>query len=214
MPFQTLGFDGTSIAAVDPTHKAMHAARRPKAVSSFSCGTGGSTGSPGAGLSLAAFKWSSQAKLALIRRVRIGLMTTAGVTGGPPELGLYITRAYTVNPSSAGVTASFAGNNQKNRSSQPPSEMVFGGGVLTFNQTGITTGTRTVDALPILSVMNTIAISDPAYAEFGGNVEDQPLVLYPNEGLELQNVIAASAGLYRWDITFEWDEILLADWIG
>src|SRR6478752_6972391 len=213
MAIQQLGADASSILAVDPTHKAAHVTLHPTEVSgSFLVQVAGTTAAaPAAGANLVSFRWGSATKQALIRRLRLEIMVTTASTAGIPEIAAYFARSFSASDS-AGTAVSLSGSNQKRRTSLATSEIASNGDFRFATGGVLTAGTRTLDPLPVLAVMVPLAIGPMNVGEFGGSIEDQPIVLAQNEGIVVQNLTAITTGIYRYHVQMEWDEVLNANW--
>lgn len=214
MAIQILGQDGSSVAAVDPTHKAQHVTLHPTEVAgSFLVQVAGTTAAaPGAAANLASFRWGDSTKNALIRRLRVEMLVTTASTAGIPEVAAYIARSFSASDT-GGTAVSMAGSNQKRRTSLATSAINTNGDLRFATGGTLTAGTRTLDPLPILAVMAPLAISAAAFSgEFGGSLEEQPIVLAQNEGIVIQNLTALTAAIYRYHVQFEWDEVTTANW--
>lgn len=105
-----------------------------------------------AGDPLIAFRWGSNAALAIILRVSINVVTTQVFSAtGVIERELIIARSWTASDT-GGTAVTLTGNNQKRRTSQGTSL------VTDFRFGPTTAGTRTLDAAPLASVVSFIPI--------------------------------------------------------
>jgi hypothetical protein len=213
MPVGLYGKDLASLVEVDSVHGGVHVSLRPTDVAgSFLAGLAGTTAAgPAAGANLASLRWTSATKLALIRRIRLELLVTTASSAGIPEIAAYVARSFSVSDS-AGTAVTTSGDNLKRRQSLASTALATGD--LRFATGGVlTAGTRTLDSLPIIQAMAPLAVGTGVqWAEFGGAIEDEPIVLAANEGLVIQNVAALTAGIFRFHVQLEWDEILNAKW--
>ena len=216
MPVQIHGTTLPKLLEVDTDHKAARVSLRPAQVAgSYLIAIAAATAAaPGAAANLVSFRFVSATHLALIRRLKLEMLVTTAATGaGIPEMGAYLARGFSASDS-GGTAVSLATNNGKRRTSFVTSQLNLSSGDFRFANAGVlTAGTRTLDALPILNVMAPIGLSTAMQVgEFGGSVEDEPIVLANNEGFVIQNVNAITAGIYRFHVQIEWDEIVAADW--
>lgn len=213
MAIQTIGADGSSILAVDPTHKAAHVTLHPTEMDgSFLVQVAGNTAAaPGAAANLISFRSGSSTRNILIRRLRLELMVTTASTAGNPELAAYIARSFSASDT-GGTAITLTGSNQKRRTSLITSEIATNGDFRFANATTLTAGTRTLDGTAFLSVMAPLAIGGAVSAEYGGSLEDNPIVLAQNEGIVVQNLTALTTAVYRYHMMIEWDEIATANW--
>jgi hypothetical protein len=146
-----------------------------------------------------------------VRRARVEIMVATASSAGIPEIGMYFARGFTASDT-GGTVISLAGNNQKRRTSLATSQINTNGDMRFATGGVLTAGTRTPDPFPVLATMAPLAVGPPVYEEFGGSLEDEPIVLAQNEGLVLQNINALTAGIYRYHFQLEWDEVLIANW--
>jgi hypothetical protein len=189
---QITDVNGTNIAEVDPTLKALRVTQRPMECLgwySFGLKTGGATNLV-AGSTMLSVQYTGSNYLA-VRRVGMGAITTVYVNPGVTDYGLYIARSFTVNDT-GGSNVSIGGNNNKHRTSLLA---ISAGNVKVATNSNITIGTRTLDTEPIgstsywQSAAGSIII--PALDNlFAHNEGDYPLILATNEGFVVNTINA------------------------
>jgi hypothetical protein len=214
MAIQTLGLDGTSVLAVDPAHDAARVSLRPAEVAgSFLVQVAGTTAAaPAAGANLISWRWGSATQLALVRRFRLEMMVTTASTAGIPEMACYFADGFTASDT-GGTAVTLSGNTNKRRTSLAISQIASNGDFRFATGGVLTAGTRVLDTQPFMGVMAPLAVSTaPFVAEFGGSIEDEPIVFAQNEGIIVQNLSALTAAIYRYRLQIEWDEVLNATW--
>lgn len=173
------------------------------------------SGSMAAGLAAAspiyAFRWSSAAMLAVVKRIRIQawVLGTAFSPAGLATFDLMRASAWTV-ADTGGVTDTITGDNGNLRRSMPASLLPE----LRHSSTAaLVAGTRTLDSQPMETlVANTgAAVSVPILSPtklFEKIPGEHPLVLAQNEGFVIQVTMPAT-GVWAFAVTPEWDEVAL-----
>lgn len=170
--------------------------------------------SQGAGLAVFMFRWTASDMFAIIRSLRLGFLQSAAAAAlVNTRFDAYIARSYTVAENVG--TAPTLGNNQaKRRTSLSSSRMTTNNVRLSAATTGLTGGTKTLDASPILSLpVNLLATTPNTNLQSQEKVFSEsdgihPIVLAQNEGLVVLGPStafdASAAGLLMVDI--DWSE--------
>jgi hypothetical protein len=170
--------------------------------------------SQGAGLAVFMFRWTASDMVAIIRSLRLGFLQSAAAAAlVNARFDAYIARGYTV-AETGGTTPTLGGNQAKRRTSAGPSRMATNDVRLSNAITGLTGGTKTLDASPILSLpVNLLATTPNANVQSDGKVFSEsdgilPIVLAQNEGLVVVGPStafdASAAGLLMVDVA--WSE--------
>lgn len=199
MAIQTMGQDGSTLVAVDPQHLAQRVSLRPVQVLgwySLALSTGLLTG---ASLSSVLFSLRNGApsNLLMVRRVGIGwAQTTAFTTAQRLEFQLAVCRAFTVADTGGQAVAMGAANIGKHRTSFASPSVAD----VRISTTGIlgSSGSKVIDAWPIgLQWLFSGAAGTGMQASpnnlFSHDTGDHPLILAPNEGLNILNGVAMGA---------------------
>lgn len=190
-----------ALAKVDTTFDALRVTQRPlEILGSYSvAGTVAYAATTVNGI-IGAFRWGDATRLAIIRRVRVGVMATAVTTAGLVERQLIVARSW-----SASDTGGTALTPSKKRAS-------FGASLLTDVRVGgfLTAGTRTLDASPHKSVvgwMSAVGQVIPWQILYEARDSEYPLVLVQNEGFEIRLGAAESASTRQTFFDVDWDEV-------
>lgn len=187
---------GSTTATVEVTQAALRTVDRPvEALTWISLGalsglvTSLSNGSPVFSLR------NSGTNTLLVRRVGVGFSTTTAFTTAQPiGFNLIAARAYTVSDT-GGTAITISGNNAKMRTSLPaPTSLdvristtgALNNGTKTFdsNSLAMVLGGSTGIGTGVASAIDNLLKHDPG---------DYPLVLAPNEGISIQNLITFGA---------------------
>lgn len=197
MAIQSLGADGTTVQEIEAAYKAARVVARPWASLSWACvaaQTGLMASSMLAGATMFSFR-NGGTNIMAIRRVGIShTQTVAFTTAQRLAYALFVARTFTV-ADSAGTQINLAGSNAKLRASFPG----FTVHDMRISTTiGLTLGTRTLDANPlsILDFWVPGAGSSVPFAPgnmFSHDAGDHPLLLGPNEGFVIQNLVVFGA---------------------
>lgn len=222
-PFSIKSPVGQQTMEVDPTHLAARIAIRPvdhglqgQLLGHYraSLVTGLTVSIAAAGI-LASLRWAATNYLVLMRidaSACCGTAVTTVVNMG--ELAAFIFRGSTGNAAS-GTAVSLLGNNQKTRqimgASQVADLRVSAAGALTA------AGGKTNDGVPFATavlqfpsvVTQTVAAPAPKVNLYRWDALGQhPVVLSPNEGIEIQNVdTGPTTGQVKYFFDFEWAEV-------
>lgn len=216
-------------AQVDKTHAAMRVSLRPPEKGVF----GGYSialvsGVMAAGLAAAApvyaFRWSSAAANALIRRVRL----TAGTDGtafaqGSTIFDLIRATSFTVQDS-GGAVISLAGKSQARSTRFGASQIQIAasatGNIAIANTATLTAGTRTLDSNAMAALVGS-AGAVPANFPLSSNgllidpaeTARDPLELLNSEGFVIRATVPAT-GTWKFAVEVDWDEVDPARYFG
>jgi len=199
MGFAIQSADGSIVAELDTTFKALKVAIRPVEVTgwwSVAAKSGAATGIAANGTVFVLRQ--AAATLLLLRRLGIGFLATTGFTAAQVvDFQASISRAYTVGPT-AGTAIALTGNNAKHRTSLTSPTSID---LRISAAAALTAGTRTQDANNIGMVAGYataagvgVIIPNSNNNLFGHDPEDYPIVLQQNEGVEVQVTTAMGAG--------------------
>lgn len=184
---------------IDTGFRAARASLRPHEAGGW-CSIGAQSGAitvVGAGGTIFSLR-NISTKLILVRRIGVGLITTAGFTAAQKlDVALTVARSFTVSDS-GGTAIAFTGSNAKHRTAlNTPSSLDC-----RIATTGaLTAGTRTLDANALAQqsgyaqAATTGTMIAPALSNlFAHDAGDYPLLLAQNEGLVLTLPTAMGAG--------------------
>ena len=207
MAIQLLGLDGTTIASIDPQHKAVQTSSRPlESLAWISVGapSGALTGVT-ANLPIFSFR-NISANLIAVRRVGVGFITTTIFTTAQIiDFGLIVARAFTVSDS-GGTAIALTGSNGKNRTSLGSLTSVDCRISTTAN---ISAGTKTLDANHLAQIGTWSGAAGTQLTPALDNLLSQgsasyPLILAQNEGFNIMNITAmGAAGVIRAYVNIE-----------
>ena len=163
--------------------------------------------------SLFSLRWGDATRFAIITKLRLSLMQTSAATATIyPNFSAFIARSFTVSDS-AGTAVTLTGNNMKKRTSMGTSLVTD----IRYSAVaaGLTAGTRTLDAQPILILptSQTITTPNPAFVtqdmDVGVGDGNHPVVLATNEGLIVQgpNTTFGAAGTANLIVDVSWAEV-------
>ncbi len=161
---------------------------------------------------LFSFRWGDATRFALLHNIRLKLIQTAAATATiMPSYQVLIARAFTVSDS-AGTAITLTGNNMKKRTS-------MGTTLVTDIRksavaAGLTVGTRTLDAEPILEMGTNATITTPNDTLYAAeldmsNAGDHPEVLAQNEGFIVRGptIVFGAAGTANLQVEVAWAEV-------
>jgi hypothetical protein len=182
-------------------------------------GTGAIIATSSAGAVLFTLRWTDGTRLCLIERIRVGAAVAATITTSVYfQLNLYMSRSYTVSPTTNITPGTFSGNNAKRRTSMGTSLLNSAGAGLWTDTTaaaGITGFTKTDDTDPIAAIGG--ATGTAVGTQFFGpnpanlwddNVNSHPLILAANEGITITAPFAGPAtGTYIVLFSIDWMEV-------
>lgn len=218
MAIQIQGNGGT-IGEVESATRAVRTTPRPidSATNGGSFSLSAITGIMAAGIAGASevvqFRWVSTTHLALIKRVRItaGVLGTA-FTAGTVLFDLTAARAWTAAGTGGGA-ATLTTNQAKRRTSMQTSQLGTTGEVRIATTAALGAGTKTLDTMPLRSVITGVANTAfiPMLAGndgllFEANSGDYPLVLAASEGFVIRTTVPAT-GTWTAHIGIDWEEL-------
>ena len=160
---------------------------------------------------LFSFRWGDATRLCVVQRISLEVQQTAAATATiAPAFEVLVARGFSVSDS-AGTALTLTGNAFKKRTSMGTTL------VTDIRQSalaaGLTAGTRTLDAQPIMQVgtVQTITnINTTTYSKFTDFTDgsDHPLVLVQNEGFIVRGptVVFGAAGTANLIVEVEWVE--------
>ena len=217
MAIQIQGNGGT-VAEVDgTTFRAQRITPRPLEYGAFGhyrlATTVALVVSQAANGSLLSFRWGDATRLCVINKVKISCLQTAAATATiMPSFQVFVARAFTASDS-VGTAITLTGNNMKKRTS-------MGTTLITDIRksavaAGLTVGTRTLDAEPILELAANQSITTPnatiyiAELDIGAGDGNHPIVLAQNEGLVVRGptVVFGVAGTANLLVEISWAEV-------
>lgn len=191
MAVQIQGADGVTIAAIDVSHKAQRISIRPPEILSWN-----SVGAPSglltgviAGAALFSLR-NAGSSLMVVRRLSLGWLTTTTFTAAQRlEFALMRATGWSVADTGGSPLGLTSGKHRTSLITPSVEAKVA-------TTTGITAGTRTLDAFPMSTVALWSAAVGAALAQtpmFSHDAGDYPLVLGPQEGLVVNNIVAMGA---------------------
>lgn len=217
MAIQVQGNGGT-VAEVDgTTFRAIRFTARPIEYGSFGhyrfATTVGLVVSQAANGTLFSFRWGDATRLCVMNKIKLSLIQTAAATATiMPSFEVYIARGFNASDS-AGTALTITGNSFKKRTS-------MGTTLVTDIRksavaAGLTVGTRTLDADPILQMPTNQTITTPnatiytAELDIGAGDGNHPYVLAQNEGWIVRGPTVAFgvAGTANLVVESSWAEV-------
>jgi hypothetical protein len=210
--------NGGVIAEVDgTTFRAVRTVPKPVEYGAFGhyrvAATVGLLATQAANGTLFSFRWGDASRFAVVTKLRLSVLQTAAATATiMPSFQAFIARSFTVSDS-AGTAVTLTGNNMKKRTSMGTSLVTD----IRFSAAtaGLTAGTRTLDASPVLLMPTQQAITTPnatlyqVELDVGVGDGNHPIVLAQNEGLIVQGptVIFGAAGTANLVVDMSWAEV-------
>ena len=217
MALQIQGNGGT-VAEVDgSTYRALRISPRPLDVAALGhyrvAVTIGLVATQAANGTLFSFRWGAASNLAVITKLRLSIMQTAAATATIwPNFSVFQARSFTVSDS-AGTAVTLTGNNMKKRTSMGTTTVTD----IRFSAAaaGLTAGTRTLDANPILVMPTTQIITTPnpnmvsVELDVGVGDGNHPVIMAQNEGVIVQGPSTAfgAAGTANLIVDMSWAEV-------
>jgi len=155
MPIQVQGNGGVTAEVDGSVYRALRITNRPLDYGSFGhyrlATTVALVVSQAANGTLFSFRWGDATRLAVLLGLRLKLIQTAAATATiTPRFQVFIARSFTV-ADSAGTAITLTGNNMKKRTSGMGTTLVSDIRKSAV-AAGLTAGTRTLDAEPILEL--------------------------------------------------------------
>jgi hypothetical protein len=203
--------DGTDLAEVDATFKALRTTPRPmEALGFYSINArSGAYTTTTANSILFSFRWGDATRFALILKVQVMVFVSAFTTAGVVERQMIVVRSFTISDS-GGTALTMTGNNQKLRTSHGTSLVTD----IRMGPANVAAGTGTADAQPLCSAAAWMSAVGPAIgdrnpvtlfdATDGGT--DHPLVLAQNEGFRIRFGAAETASTRETLVNVMWAE--------
>jgi len=161
---------------------------------------------------LFSFRWGDASRLCVIQDIRLQFMQTAAATATIfPVFSAFVARSFTASDS-VGTALTLTGNSFKKRTS-------MGATLVTDIRksavaAGLTAGTRTLDADPMLQLPCTSVITTPAATIFSADLDldygtAHPVILAQNEGLIIQgpSIVFGAAGTANLVVDIAWAEV-------
>ena len=159
------------------------------------------------------FRWGDATRFAVIQKLRISLLQTAAATATiMPSYQAFIARGFTVSDS-AGTAVTLTGNNMKKRTNMGTTLVTD----IRYSAVaaGLTAGTRTLDAQPIMELGTNSTITTPNAILYEKELEIDmahgihPFVLAQNEGLIVRGptVVFGAAGTANLFVDMSWAEM-------
>lgn len=162
---------------------------------------------------LLSFRWGDATRLAVIGKIKLSVMQTAAATATiMPRFEVFIARGFTVSDS-VGTVLTLSGNSFKKRTS-------MGTSLVTDIRhsavaAGLTVGTRTLDADPILSLSTNQTITTPnsylytSELDIGAADGNHPIILAQNEGIIVRGptTVFGAAGTADLVVEISWAEV-------
>jgi hypothetical protein len=163
--------------------------------------------------SLLSFRWGDATRLAVIGKLKLSVLQTAAATATiTPRFQAFIARSFTASDT-AGTALTLTGNSFKKRTS-------MGTTLVTDIRhsavaAGLTVGTRTLDADPILDLSAPQIITTSGTTlytgelDFGAGDGNHPVVLAQNEGIVIRGPTTAfgAAGTADLVVEMSWAEV-------
>ena len=162
---------------------------------------------------LFSFRWGDATRFCVLQKIRLGLIQTAAATATiMPSYQVFIARAFTASDT-IGVAITLTGNSMKKRTS-------MGTTLVTDIRkasvaAGLTVGTRTLDADPIMEMLTNSTITTPNAVVYDQELEASPgdgihpYVLAQNEGFIVRGptVVFGAAGTANLRVDIAWAEV-------
>jgi hypothetical protein len=211
--------NGGVVAEVESATRASRVTTRPldTVANGGSFSLSAITGIMAAGIASASevvqFRWVSTTHLALIKRVRItsGVLGTA-FTAGTVLFDMTVARAWTA-AGTGGGTATLTTNQGKRRTSMQTSQFGTTGEVRIATTAALGAGTKTLDTMPIRSVITGVPntafipmLSGDDGLLFQCGPSEYPLVLAASEGFVIRTTVPAT-GTWTAHVAIDWEEV-------
>lgn len=161
---------------------------------------------------LFSWRWGDATRFAALLYLRLGLLQTAAATATiMPSYQVFIARSFSVSDS-AGTAITLTGNNMKKRTS-------MGTTLITDIRksavaAGLTAGTRTLDAEPILELLTNSTITTPNAVVYEKELDftnsgDHPPIFAQNEGFIVRGptIVFGAAGTANLAVDIAWAEL-------
>jgi hypothetical protein len=217
MAIQLIGGTTGALAEVETTYKAARTTPRPLDHGALGhyrlAATVALVATQAANGNLFSFRWGSATAQCVITKLRLSVMQTAAATATiAPNFSAFIARSFSASDT-VGTAVTLTGNNMKKRTVMASTGVTD----IRFSAVaaGLTAGTRTLDANPImiLPTQQTITTINPAIyiqdLDVGVGDGNHPYVLTQNEGLIIQgpSVVFGAAGTANLIVDMSWAEV-------
>jgi hypothetical protein len=218
MAIQVQGNGGTTAEVDGTTFRALRTTPRPLEYSGFGhyrlATTVALVATQAANGTLFSFRWGDATRFCVLEKLRLELIQTSAATATiMPSYQVFIGRVFSVSDS-AGSAITITGNNMKKRTSTMNTTLVSDIRKSTAIA-GLTAGTRTLDAEPIIEMATNSTITTPNPIVYRKELEmDQgdgvhPYVFAQNEGFIVRGptVVFGAAGTANLLIDLAWAEV-------
>jgi hypothetical protein len=158
-------------------------------------------------------RWASTTHSALIQSIKLSLIQTAAATATiMPSFEVFVARSFSV-ADSIGTALTLTGNSFKKRASN--STTLFTDIRKATVAAGLTAGTRTLDASPILQMPTNLTVTTPNISVYKAEKSflASPIILAANEGLLVRGptIVFGAADTADLVVEIEWCEIANAN---
>ena len=163
---------------------------------------------------LFSFRWGDATRFCVLQKLRLEIMQTAAATATiMPSYQAFIARSFTASDS-AGTAITITGNNMKKRTSGMGTTLVTDIRKSAV-AAGLTAGTRTLDAEPIIELATNSTITTPNAITYRKELEMDagdgihPYVFAQNEGFIVRGptVVFGAAGTANLLVDLAWAEV-------
>lgn len=163
---------------------------------------------------LFSFRWGDATRFCVLQKLRLELLQTAAATATiMPSFQVFIARSFSVSDS-AGTAITITGNNMKKRTSGMGTTLVTDIRKSAV-AAGLTAGTRTLDAEPIIEMATNSTITTPNAITYRKELEMDvgdgihPYVFAQNEGFIVRGptVVFGAAGTANLLVDMAWAEV-------
>jgi len=163
--------------------------------------------------SLGSFRWGDATRFCVIKKVRLTALQTAAATATIwPRFQVFIARSFTASDT-AGTALTLTGNSFKKRTNMGTT--LVSDIRVSAVAAGLTVGTRTLDADPIMDMSTTQIITTPgairydAELDIGAGDGNCPVILAQNEGIIVRGPTTVFGAAGTCDLVWEmsWAEV-------
>ena len=217
MPIQLLGNGGVTAEVDGTTFRAVRVTPRPIEYGAFGHYRFSRTiplvVTQAANGSLLSFRWGDATRLCVITKLRLQCMQTAAATATiMPAFQVFVARSFSASDS-VGTAMTLTTNSFKKRTSMGTTLVTDAR--ISAVAAGLTAGTRTLDADPILELNTQQTITTPnavlyqVALDTDGGDGNHPLVLAQNEGIIVRGptVVFGAAGTANLTVDMAWTEV-------
>lgn len=207
---------------VDPSHKASRVSLRPQEVGIYgsyqiALVSGVMAAGLAAGAPILAFKWSTNAIMALVRRVRITAATdVTAFAQGATIFDMIRATGFTIQDT-GGASISLAGKSQtmgtRMGATQQQIAATATGAIAVANTATLTAGTRVLDNFPMGILVGSVGavpanfpVAQPGVLFDSVDSKKHPLELVMNEGFVVRATVPAT-GTWKFGVEIDWDEV-------